>query len=175
MRILAIGILDIVLTLPFGILTVVARVKGRKSLPFYPGWSVVHSYWEPFSVTYDELLELGFWDVFQTYLNNWIVAILSIVIFALFGFTKEARATYWRGVCVIGKLIGSRSLAHMADSSAPQTGGMSIGEPQTLSIEITCVIFALKTLLFVLKRGGFCNRSWPRGRAFGIDHDAEQG
>jgi hypothetical protein len=106
MRILAIGILDVVLTLPFGLANILLTAELVKPLPFYIGWTFVHSDWQPVGVTYDQILRSGFWNIFSGYFQSYSGIILSVVIFALFGLTEEARATYWRGICAITKLLG---------------------------------------------------------------------
>ena len=82
-------------------------VSEIRHLPFYGGWTAVHTDWEPLSVSYEEFLEYGTSAVAQTYFSLWTSPILSFVIFGLFGVTKEARASYWRGFCWITlKLFG---------------------------------------------------------------------
>jgi hypothetical protein len=73
---------------------------------FYLGWSFVHSNWGPFALPYSALAENGFWTVFEAYFSSWASVVLAIVIFALFGLTSEARATYSLGICSLGRLFG---------------------------------------------------------------------
>ena len=49
-RVLALGCLDILVTLPIGILNLAVDIKENE-IVFYQGWSVIHTDWEPFGVT----------------------------------------------------------------------------------------------------------------------------
>jgi hypothetical protein len=74
--------------------------------PFYYGWAIVHSNWGPVAFTYSTIVGRGVWPHFYFYFNNWMSPILAIAIFALFGLTSEARATYWRSFYTIAKHFG---------------------------------------------------------------------
>jgi hypothetical protein len=111
-RILGLACIDILLTLPLGIINLTAFLLEaiRNSPPgtpfrFYYGWDFVHSNWAPYAVSYSALVSAGFWTVFNFYLENWTSPVLSIAIFSLFGLTSEARATYWRGYCTVVKIF----------------------------------------------------------------------
>jgi hypothetical protein len=111
MRVLAIGCLDILLTLPFGILTLYLLAKSvfpGAGFPFYYGWGIVHGDWAPFVRQYSDFLQAGFWNIFAFYFQQWTSPVLGLAIFALFGATSEARAAYWRGICSAGKVVGWR-------------------------------------------------------------------
>ena len=48
-RILALASIDILITLPFGIVSIVLEALpavGQERIPFYPGWTSLHSKWE---------------------------------------------------------------------------------------------------------------------------------
>jgi hypothetical protein len=109
-RLLAVGCLDIVITLPIGVLSValdIATSLQQGEFPFYWGWGVIHSDWGPFGVSYnEEIRQSGFWDVFGFYVSIWSSIVLGFAIVALFGFTPEARATYWRAICALLKVFG---------------------------------------------------------------------
>jgi hypothetical protein len=106
MRILAIGCIDIILTLPLGIIglttTIVSAVVVQK--PFYLGWFNMHSAWEPIWFTYAEEKQEN-WIFAQLYAGLWAGPILAVAIFALFGFTPDAREAYWRGIGAVGGLF----------------------------------------------------------------------
>lgn len=106
-RILVIGCLDILIHLPNGLLSFILNVCTTISRrdPFYHGWAVIHSEWEPVSMTYLETKQQGPKAVYQLY-ATWFGVFLGYVIFALFGLTHDARATYWRGFCRIAGLVG---------------------------------------------------------------------
>jgi hypothetical protein len=113
-RIFALACVDILLTLPLGIINttslVIAATRSSSSsgvkFPFYYGWTLLHSDWDPVSIPYSELIDRGFWKIFQVYLTHWISPALAIVFFALFGLTSEARKSYWHGIYAFGKLFG---------------------------------------------------------------------
>ena len=95
--------IDISLTLPIGIINIalalVAESVGYR--PFYKGWTAVHRDWEPVSVSYEEFLQGGTSHVARQYFVLWTSPILAFVIFALFGVTKEARASYWHAISTV--------------------------------------------------------------------------
>ena len=55
-RVLALASLDIILTLPFGIVNIVLTIVSAPSSPFgltfYPGWTNVHANWDPVGFSY---------------------------------------------------------------------------------------------------------------------------
>jgi hypothetical protein len=107
--------------------------ESRHPLPghgfqFFYGWTLVHSDWGPIAYSYSELVGEGFWGVFRLYLENWISPILALAIFALFGLTSEARATYWRGFFTLVTFFGwkhsackDRDLGEIKFSKRPLT------------------------------------------------------
>ncbi|VDB93577.1 unnamed protein product [Peniophora sp. CBMAI 1063] len=95
LRILALASIDILFTLPIGIASLVLNVKELLDVGaflFYPGWSVVHDYWEPLSVPYSELQAIGSYAVALQYITFWASPTSAFAIFGLFGLTVEARA-----------------------------------------------------------------------------------
>ncbi|KAI0032703.1 pheromone A receptor-domain-containing protein, partial [Vararia minispora EC-137] len=120
LRILVVGCMDIIITLPFGIVTVI--LSTRVLLPgftfdFYTGWTFTHTDWGPISVPYTTIAHAGGWQLFSYYFSLWSSVILSLIIFALFGLTAEARATYRRGISNIAGIVGWKS-THYARGSA---------------------------------------------------------
>jgi hypothetical protein len=112
-RILALACVDILLTLPVGIITIISQVLDDTHnplsgfrYPFYFGWSSVHSNWDPVAFPFSTLVNEGFWPAFQFYFSTWVNPVLAIAIFGLFGLTSEARAAYWRGIFTVGNLFG---------------------------------------------------------------------
>jgi hypothetical protein len=118
-RILALAFIDILLTLPLGIISAASQIltnihnpiPGYK-FPFYYGWAVVHSDWAPEGFSYSEEVGEGVWDLFNFYFESWASPTLALAIFALFGLTSEARATYWRSFCSVAILFGWTPPAH---------------------------------------------------------------
>jgi hypothetical protein len=112
-RILALACVDILLTLPLGVINATSQIlnevrffsSDEGSFRLYYGWDTIHSDWGPIAVPYSE--QVGwFMGRFVLYLEFWTSPILAIVIFAFFGLTAEARATYWRGFCFVAKIFG---------------------------------------------------------------------
>ncbi|KAI0036396.1 pheromone A receptor-domain-containing protein [Vararia minispora EC-137] len=108
-RLLALASVDIVLTLPFGIVSVVEEVNDLFPgfpLQFYEGWTFTHSDWAPASYPYVAYESKGGWVLANYYLSRWSSVTLALVIFLLFGLTGDARATYRRGFYTVSKLFG---------------------------------------------------------------------
>ncbi|VDB84664.1 unnamed protein product [Peniophora sp. CBMAI 1063] len=106
LRVLAVASTDMLLTLPIGITNLVLFVlSSPHEMTFYPGWEHVHSHWNPTSESYSKLLERGTFNVARTYFTRWTSPVLAFAIFALFGLTTQARATYWRPFSSIKKRI----------------------------------------------------------------------
>jgi hypothetical protein len=99
-RILLIGFIDILATLPLGLLNVIPSVIVLHQLkaPFYVGWEHNHANWKPISITYSQFLSLNICIVIEQFANTWSDTIMGLIIFALFGLTKDARATYRKGL-----------------------------------------------------------------------------
>ncbi|KZV74015.1 fungal pheromone STE3G-protein-coupled receptor, partial [Peniophora sp. CONT] len=96
-RILALASIDVLLTLPIGIVSVVLAVTQSLSfngLPFYSGWTFVHTDWEPESMPYSVLVTFGTSNIAKLYFNRWASPVLAFVVFGLFGVTSDARASY---------------------------------------------------------------------------------
>ncbi|KZV71051.1 hypothetical protein PENSPDRAFT_752047 [Peniophora sp. CONT] len=122
LRILALASLDILLTLPIGIVNVVLNVtsdESQTSLRFYPGWARVHSNWEPLSYSYAELQATGVSALPLGYFTYWTSPVLAFTIFGLFGMTAEARATYWGVICTVGGWFGWKP--------SPRAGNLNAG------------------------------------------------
>jgi hypothetical protein len=114
-RILILACVDIFLTLPIGIITIIGQVitsllipnpSPEPRYPFYFGWDFIHSDWDPEVLPYSEVVESGRWAVTGLYFESWISPVLAVTTFAPFDLTSEARATYWRGICAVGRLVG---------------------------------------------------------------------
>ncbi|KZV72455.1 hypothetical protein PENSPDRAFT_750905 [Peniophora sp. CONT] len=100
-RILAIASINTMLLLPLNIVMLVLVLISpceAGTLPFYPGWNVVHRNWDPISVRYAVLQDRGAIGITLPYLMRWTSPVLAMVIFCLFGLTAEARASY-RHMC----------------------------------------------------------------------------
>ena len=138
LRILALASIDILITLPFGVVSLALAISAnvaQDTLPLYFGWSVLHDDWDPIGVPYEELQANGAASLADFYFIYWSSPVLAFVIFALFGVTAEARASYWRAIRTIGGWLGlmpaSRAgpmTSHMGtmEFSAPPQGMISL-------------------------------------------------
>ena len=110
-RILALASIDVVLTLPIGITTIVIFVTSSEyhfggKFPFYSGWTAVHSDWAPAGTSWTDFMAMGTARIAQAYLTKWSSLVISFAIFGLFGMTTEARASYRRILCATGGRFG---------------------------------------------------------------------
>ncbi|VDB95832.1 unnamed protein product [Peniophora sp. CBMAI 1063] len=110
LRILILASIDILLTLPFAIvsltLDIVRGLSDFSSFPFYFGWTLLHTAWEPKGFSYAEQQSLGTAYIAAAYFSLWTSPVLAFAIFGLFGLTPEARASYWRIICTVGGWFG---------------------------------------------------------------------
>ena len=142
LRILILASLDIILTLPLGIVnfTLVAlNIRADTGLYFWPGWDEVHTNWSPISVSHSELVATGPVYYVRTYLVPWISPVLAFAIFSLFGCTSEARSSYWRVLSVLAGWFGWRLAPRREVRSS--LGAIEFGEhPEDIhaELEATC-------------------------------------
>ena len=147
-RILALASIDILLTLPLGIASIALAVSETLStphgFPFYFGWTLDHTNWEPFKYPYHALVAQGTPSVVQVYFSHWTSPILAFAIFGLFGVTADARASYRSVICnVCGwfgpkpKMRGSRPISPSGDI---QLGGRPPRDHKPFDLDVECVI-----------------------------------
>ncbi|KAI0311319.1 GPCR fungal pheromone mating factor [Amylostereum chailletii] len=122
-RILAIGCLDTIITLPLGILNITRSVlqtinNATTGLPFWPGWSAIHDDWEPVQLLASEW-KTDKWNELSIRLLMWKNAPLALVYFLIFGLTGEARATYRRMFWTAVRPF------HWVPPSPPELGSMA--------------------------------------------------
>ncbi|VDC04704.1 unnamed protein product [Peniophora sp. CBMAI 1063] len=137
-RVLALASIDLLLTLPIGIINVVFIISGPLTelhFPFYSGWTQDHVNWGPQSASYAELAGGATSHRAQLYFDHWTSPILALAIFGLFGVTSEARASYWRIVYTIGGWVGWKLKPRTHDARA-SLGDIEFGarSPQSVSI-----------------------------------------
>lgn len=141
-RILVLASIDIILTLPIGIVNIVLVVRDSQSfygyLPLYPGWTYDHTDWEPESFSPARLEAQGSLVTVQEYFGQWSPPVLAFAIFGLFGVTSEARASYYRVFCTVCGWLGWKPTppALRARSSLED---IEFGE-RPVDLEIGCVI-----------------------------------
>ncbi|KZV59956.1 STE3-domain-containing protein [Peniophora sp. CONT] len=146
-RILVLASLDILLTLPIGIVNITLNTVGALSLnqlPFYPGWTPLHANWEPVGLSYAVLQASGTARLAQFYFAQWTSPVLAFVIFGLFGVTPEARASYWRIICTVDGYFGWKPTPRARNGQA-SLGDIGFGArpAQNMSdfdLEMGCVV-----------------------------------
>jgi hypothetical protein len=130
-RILAIGSIDIILTLPLGIVQLALAIRQYheqydSQLPFYQGWNTVHANWEPISISYSELVQDGAWTLAHQYFERWTSPLLGFAIFGLFGYSAEAQVTYRQVSRAVCKALGWKLYAETQSDPSE----VMFGEPE---------------------------------------------
>ena len=94
-KLLALGLFDIFLTLPLGIVALIRDLLQNNITGFWPGWKAVHASFSTIpTATSEELKSAGFWTVFFVRLDQWVNPIFAVAFFLLFGTTKQKRDWY---------------------------------------------------------------------------------
>ncbi|KZV73945.1 STE3-domain-containing protein [Peniophora sp. CONT] len=130
LRVLALASLDILLTLPFGAVNIVLSTivaVNEDRLPFYPGWTKVHSDWTPKILTWADIRSSGKSALPQDYFNLWTSPVLALAIFGLFGLTTEARASYEHIFRIVRGWLGCKL--------PPRSGNSRSGTLETIKFE----------------------------------------
>ena len=95
LKLLALGLFDILLTLPITILGLVQDLLQVGITEFWPGWKAVHASFPTIpTATSEEWKSAGFWTVFFVRLSEWTNPIFAVAFFLLFGTTKQKRDWY---------------------------------------------------------------------------------
>ena len=95
LKLLALGLFDILLTLPLSIVLLVQDTIQDGITGFWPGWKAVHASFSTIpTVTSEEWKSAGFWTVFSIRFNQWVNPIFAVAFFLLFGTTKQKRDWY---------------------------------------------------------------------------------
>ncbi|VDC07979.1 unnamed protein product [Peniophora sp. CBMAI 1063] len=135
LRMLALASVDILLTLPFGIVnTVLGTVEGiatQGSFPFYPGWAEIHADKAPVAISYEELRAFGMFTFAGQYFEYWTSPVLAFTIFGLFGLTSEARTSYKRIAYAMLGWVGWKPSLRASNASALDTMEFGAGPLNT--------------------------------------------
>ena len=95
LKLLTLGLFDIILTLPVQILGVVQGLLQEDITGFWPGWEDVHASFSTIpTATSEEWKSDGFWKVFFVRFDQWVNPILAVAFFLLFGITEQKRDWY---------------------------------------------------------------------------------
>lgn len=93
MRILALSSVDILLSLPVGLISFYLNMVQKRSIPFWPGWKTIHDNWEPETISFQSWRACS-WERFIVHWHEWLCVVYAIAIFALFGVSHDARGVY---------------------------------------------------------------------------------
>ena len=94
-KLLALGLFDILITLPLTILQLVGDILQRSITSFWPGWNFVHASFSTIpKITSEEWKSAGTWTVFGIKFDEWVNPISAIAFFLLFGITDQKLAWY---------------------------------------------------------------------------------
>ena len=150
-RAFAVGLVDIIFTLPSGIIFLVSNIlyalefSPTHKIPFYPGWYRTHHPWAPVFVpksSWDSL----FWQSFQIYYQLFQYPLFSLIIFLLFGLTPTARGQYRRWFWATARLIGVKPPRTRDGHSA-----LVLGPPPRRSANATrCAYLIPESLVSIL-------------------------
>ena len=98
LKLLALGLFDVLFTLPLTILILVEGLldDDRDIAGLWPGWKVVHASFSTIPTFTSEVWKsVGFWAVFTIRSNQWVNPIFAVAFFILFGITEQKRTWYW--------------------------------------------------------------------------------
>lgn len=105
-RILALGFVDVILSLPLGVLKLTSRFVAMSGpFVFWPGWSEVHSSWTSVKIR-ASAWKTNKWLVFQVRTDQWICPFLAVLVFSVCGVHKEARSKYRSAFWTAMKILG---------------------------------------------------------------------
>ena len=124
LRVIALASVDISLTLPMNVASLVLRIitlVEANSPPFYLGWSALHANLKPIRVPYALLQEKGYANLVHVYFSYWTSPVFGLVIFGLFGLTEEVRESYWSIFDAIRNRLGCKR-ASTARDECPTLG-----------------------------------------------------
>ena len=96
LKLLALGLFDILLTLPIQILSFVQAILQGGITGFWPGWKAVHASFSTIpTATSNDWKSAGFWTLFTIRFSQWVNPIFAVAFFLLFGITEQKRTWYW--------------------------------------------------------------------------------
>ena len=94
-QLLALGLFDILVTLPPCILQIVEDAMEGGYVGFWPGWEFIHADFSTIeTVTSDEWRSGGFWGNFDVRIDQRVNPLCAGAFFLLFGLTEQKRSRY---------------------------------------------------------------------------------
>ena len=130
-RLLALGLIDSVLTLPVtAAVLVISLLRSGNDSHFWPGFNIAHmKVAQVYYLTTEEWKAEGLWNVVEIRFSQWSCPFTALVFFALFGLTEQKRAQYrdlfWKVLKPFG-LISPRTnliVSSMRFGSGPMVSG----------------------------------------------------
>lgn len=105
---MAVGCMDALILLPIGIYNMVVDVLQGRPLPFWTGWTFVHTDWEAYGLP-TSVWDASIWDKLVIRWDEVINPALAVIFFLIFGLTKEARSNYWNVLYFVFKPLGIKA------------------------------------------------------------------
>ena len=107
-RLLALGLIDSVLTLPVtAAVLVISLLRSGNDSQFWPGFNTAHMKVAQVDyLTTEEWKAEGLWNVVEIRFSQWSCPFTALVFFALFGMTEHKRARYRKLFWKITKPLG---------------------------------------------------------------------
>ena len=101
------GLFDIIITMPVGVMGLVSDLLFDGDISFWPGWKAIHGDFSTIpTATSEEWKTFGFWTIFGIRFDQWVNPIFALAFFLLFGLTEQKRSWYrsilWRAVKPFG-------------------------------------------------------------------------
>lgn len=93
LRVMILGCVDAVLTLPLSILLLVLDIKAAPT-SFYLGWEEMHAHFSSIPIVTASEWKEDTRSTILIYYYLWVSQMTAFGFFALFGLTKKARTTY---------------------------------------------------------------------------------
>ena len=109
MRVLFIACIDILITLPIGLIVLAEAIvqSGQEVLPWFPDWPTLHSNWAP-RVEHAETWRSSTSQRFTIYFAQTSGLVLGLAFVALFGTSEEGVKAYRHVLQAIARRFGWR-------------------------------------------------------------------
>lgn len=145
-KILALGLFDILITLPVAIFDLVTSILNGGVPTIYAGWRATHSEYSSIpTATSNEWKSAGFGTVSSIRISQWSNPLFAIVFFALFGLTGRNKLWYRNLLWKVLRPFGCKPRQEPVTSdivfgSAPVHSGLN--ESGARTTETTALVFS---------------------------------
>ena len=107
LKLLALGLFDILLTFPLTVLILIMDLLGGDIPGFWPGWEAAHSFYSTIPQVPAQVWKAsGFWVIFTVEFDLWVNLVFAIAFFFIFGTSQQKRAWYrsifWKAMRLLG-------------------------------------------------------------------------